>query len=216
ATKAVTTCVVDAFKTDAPRNAKERFKRSFSLSVLTMACAALVACGGGGGGSAGVADAGGVADSGHTAPVSGSEPGVSQPGTSLDLIGTSVGSPGFDMTIPSKGTNVGGTDSSGSGSSTSDSSTPDSGSLGGAVKQVDYTARPFSADSPWNAPIPANATYRESDARTKSLRGSAAFGVNSSQWTIWVWKAKETDPLVTVNVSVHNLTTSSKANAGDV
>ncbi len=187
-----------------------------------MACAALVACGGGGGGGSadGMADASPAAPSNQTAPVSGSEPGVSLPGTSLDLIGTSVGAPGLGGTIPSKGINAGGTDSSASDpapdASVPDSAASDSGSAGGAPKQADYLSRPFAADSPWNQPIPANATYRENDARTKSLRSTAPFGVNSSRWTIWVWHAKKSDPRVTINVSVHNLTTSSKANEGNV
>lgn len=183
-----------------------------------MACAALVACGGGGGG-------GTVGASDSTAPVAGSEPGMSQPGSSVDLIGTSVNPSGNNATIPSKNAGLGGSTDAGVGGSTdaglggSDSfpgsSIVDRGTQGGG-SQLDFLTRPFAADSPWNAPIPANATYRDSDPRTKMLRSAGAFGVNSSQWTIWVWHAKETDPLVTVNVSVHNLTTSGNANAGNV
>ncbi len=79
-----------------------------------------------------------------------------------------------------------------------------------------HANRPFAADSPWNQPIPANATYRASDPRTSSLRSAGTFGVNSSQWTIWVWQAKASDPLVTVDVSVRHLTSSGNANAGKV
>ncbi len=168
-----------------------------------MACAALVACGGGGGG-------GTVGASDSTAPVAGSEPGVSLPGSSLDLIGTSVNPSGNNATVPSKGAS-GSSDSDAGGSG---SQVADRDSQGGA--QFDFLARPFASDSPWNAPIPADATYRESDPRTKSLRSAGAFGVNSSQWTIWVWNAKESDPLTTINVSVRNLTSSGNANEGNV
>ncbi|MCO5120098.1 MAG: hypothetical protein M9951_10760 [Burkholderiaceae bacterium] len=85
-----------------------------------------------------------------------------------------------------------------------------------AAQQHDYLSRPFAADSPWNQPIPSNATYRSSDPRTTSLRSSSPFGVNTSNWTIWVWHAKATDPTVTINVSVRHLTSSGNANAGDV
>ncbi|MCO5120096.1 MAG: hypothetical protein M9951_10750 [Burkholderiaceae bacterium] len=170
-----------------------------------MASAALVACGGGGGGSA----------SGGS-------------GTSLDLIGTSVDGSGINATIPPKATNVGDADSpagsavdpgpTDTSKDSSSSSSPSLGAQGGSPSsaQTDFLARPFAADSPWNQPIPSNATYRSSDPRTTSLRSSSPFGVNTSNWTIWVWHAKATDPTVTINVSVRHLTSSGNANAGDV
>lgn len=204
ATKAVTKCIANASEANAQGHAKERFKHFFSLSFMTMACAALVACGGGGGSA-------GMADGNQTAPIAGGESG-----SSLDLIGTSVGPDGTNATIPPKATNVGSADMP-SGASVDAGAKGSGSSLGASPdSQRDYVSRPFAADSPWNQPIPSNASFRSDDPRTKSLRSSPAFGVNSSQWTIWVWKAKESDPLVTVDVSVHHLTTSSKANPGKV
>ncbi len=176
-----------------------------------MACAALVACGGGGGGSLG------TADGTQTAPIAGE-----QSGTSLDLIGTSVDGSGLNAIIPPKATNVGSADSPASSSANSASNAQDSTSAGlgqtssSSAGQRDYASRPFAADSPWNQPIPANATYRKSDARTSAIRSAGTFGVNSSKWTIWVWQAKASDPLVTVDVSVRHLTSSGNANAGKV
>lgn len=204
-----------------------------------MACAALVACGGGGGGGSTV----GAGDS--TAPVAGSEPGVSLPGSAVDLIGTSAPS-GNNAQVPSKGAGLGGDNGTivggGNGSVVGGDTGPIVGNPGGSpnpgagaqepqepgapiadrgpqqggTAPADFLKRPFASDSPWNQPIPANATYRESDPRTKSLRSAGAFGVNSSQWTIWVWHAKESDPLQTINVSVRHLTSSGSANEGNV
>ncbi len=187
---------------------------------MTMACAAMVACGGGGGGSAG------ATGENPTNPVAGGTPG-----TSLDLIGTSVGSAGMNATIPPKATNVGNADSpadskaaspQGQAADAKDPAPPSAqassgqGSTQQSAAQQDFLKRPFAADSPWNQPIPANATYRRNDARTSAIRSTAPFGTNSSQWTIWVWHAKASDPMVSINVSVRNLTSSGNANAGDV
>jgi len=48
------------------------------------------------------------------------------------------------------------------------------------------------------------------------MRGAPTFGTNASKWTIWIWQAKESDPLVSVSVSVRHLTSSGSANAGTV
>lgn len=81
----------------------------------------------------------------------------------------------------------------------------------------DYASRPFAADSPWNAPIPVTATYRANDPRTTAIRSTGAFGTNTRQWTIWVWKAEASDPSVTIDVSVRNLSgAGGDANAGTV
>jgi hypothetical protein len=77
---------------------------------------------------------------------------------------------------------------------------PPSGEYGTAWK-------PFSADSPWNTPIPANATYASaSDIRVSRFRShSSPLNIAGDWYTQWVWFAEETDPLVTINVSTHNL-----------
>src|SRR5690606_30703529 len=102
-----------------------------------------------------------------------------------------------------KATNVGSADSptsAAASNSGSSSSTPSSAASAPATAQVNYASRPFAADSPWNQPIAANATYRTSDARTSAIRNAGTFGVNTSRWTIWVWQASSSDPLVSVDV----------------
>lgn len=60
---------------------------------------------------------------------------------------------------------------------------------------------PFAASSPINTPIPGNATYSGSgDPRVTALRGTGVLGLNRTQWTVWLWEAKETDPLVTIYI----------------
>src|SRR5690606_41024 len=208
----VTQCVASS---DAPGHAKARVNRFFSLSFMTMACAALVACGGGGGGSLGSAD--------------GSQPARIADGqarTSLHLVRRSDRRAGLNAMVPPKATNVGveGSVVGSEGSSlagASPGSVADKGVVSPGLSapsggQRDYIAKPFASDSPWNQPIPANATYRKSDARTTAVRNAGTFGTNNSKWTIWVWQAKESEPLVSDDVSVSSLTGSDNANAGKV
>lgn len=72
---------------------------------------------------------------------------------------------------------------------------------------VDITLKPFASDSPWNTPIPANATYvAASDSRVQAFRNHGSpINIASDWYTQWVWYSKPTDPLQNVNVSVHNL-----------
>lgn len=71
---------------------------------------------------------------------------------------------------------------------------------------VNLAERPFSNDSPWNQLIPANATYRSAgDPRTVMMRNLGRIWVNTDKWTMWVWQAKSTDPLVSIHVSSRNL-----------
>ena len=72
---------------------------------------------------------------------------------------------------------------------------------------VDLRLKPFASNSPWNTPIPANATYAPAtDSRVRDFRGHGSpINVMSDWYTQWVWYAKPTDPLVTINVSALNL-----------
>jgi hypothetical protein len=71
---------------------------------------------------------------------------------------------------------------------------------------VNFAEHPFSSESPWNAPIPQSATYASNnDPRTTEIRGAGGIHVNTDRWTMWVWQAKTTDPLVAINVSTRNL-----------
>lgn len=65
----------------------------------------------------------------------------------------------------------------------------------------------FSAESPWNAPIPVDAVYSpEGDARIQKLANpSLVFQVKKSDWTQWVYHAKESDPTVTFFISSTHL-----------
>lgn len=76
-----------------------------------------------------------------------------------------------------------------------------------------WLVRPFRADSAWNTPIPSTAIYRgPSDPRTETIRRRVgggrlqnaspddfAWAMNLNDYTIYVWYAKNTDPLVTIH-----------------
>jgi len=76
-----------------------------------------------------------------------------------------------------------------------------------------WLERPFRADSAWNTPIPANAIWRgPSDPRTETIRRNYGGGshydgsptnfqwaLNLWDYTIYVWYAVATDPLVTIH-----------------
>ena len=77
---------------------------------------------------------------------------------------------------------------------------------------TDLRLKPFASNSPWNTPIPANATYAPaSDPRVSRVRAVGYLNVAGSQWTLPVYYAKSTDPVRSVQVSALNL----PANAQD-
>jgi hypothetical protein len=67
----------------------------------------------------------------------------------------------------------------------------------------DLRLHPFSEDSPWNAPIPPDATFRPgSDAAVQNLRDTRAWPyINQDVWSIPVFFAETTDPMTTIGVS---------------
>lgn len=69
---------------------------------------------------------------------------------------------------------------------------------------VPGSARPFSDNSPWNAPVPLSASYVD-NAESQKLRSGdrGAFGVNRANWSIAVGAATGSTALI--NVLVHNI-----------
>ncbi len=87
----------------------------------------------------------------------------------------------------------------------------------------DLVVHPFSADSPWNLPIPAGARLAgPGDPRVQALRSvprPERLRVHATGWTIWVYLARSSDPVVTVSVSVRHLDSHRRApepRAGEV
>lgn len=70
-------------------------------------------------------------------------------------------------------------------------------------------ARPFSATSPWNTPLPNRPRFAsKDDPRMRAwlaLQASNPLGLNHDRFTIWRWQATREDPEVSVSVSVHHL-----------